>query len=115
MARNREAGVTANVLLSLIGRMKHDVSPLSMRYYDFKANVYATLGNIALAEGTEESAGRAVAHFENQLKVNEVTGDVDGIACSKSNIEMAKTRFEGDRKYEESFKEIPRIVCIACL
>jgi hypothetical protein len=69
----REAGVTANALLSLIDRMKHDVSPLSMRYYDFKANVYATLGNIALAEGTEESAGRAVAHFENQLKVNEVT------------------------------------------
>jgi hypothetical protein len=113
VARNREAGVTANVLLSLIDRMKHDVlSPLSMRYYEFKANVYATLGNIALAEGTEESARRAVAHFENQPKVNEVTGNVDGIACSKSNIEMAKTRFEGDRKYEESLKRYQELYAL---
>jgi len=112
VSRNREAGVTANVLLSLIDRMKHDVSPLSMRYYEFKANVYATLGNIALAEGTEESARRAVAHFDNQLKVNEVTGDVDGIACSKSNIEMAKTRFEGGRKYEESLKRYQELYAL---
>jgi hypothetical protein len=71
----REAGVTANVLLSLIDRIKGDVSSLSRRYSKFQADAYNIHGRIALDEGTVESARRAVAHFEHQLEVNEAIGD----------------------------------------
>lgn len=53
----------ANVLLSLIDRMEGDASPLSVRYSQMDAVEYNTQGQIALNEGTEESAGRVVAHF----------------------------------------------------
>jgi hypothetical protein len=67
--QKRESGVTANVLLSLIDRMREEVSPLPMRYSWVEANAYGFHGRIALEDGTEESARRAVAHFENQLEV----------------------------------------------
>ena len=67
--QKRESGVTANVLLSLIDRMREEVSPLPMCYSWVEANAYRFHGRIALEEGTEESARRAVAHFENQLEV----------------------------------------------
>ena len=92
----REYGVTANVLLSLIERMKHD-APLSKRYLLWvKASAYYVHGRIALNEGTEESARRAVIHFhlENQLEVNESIGDVKGIAMAQANIAIAKSKFE---------------------
>ena len=57
-----EAGVTADVILSLIDRMKGDVSPLPERYSEIEANAHDVHGRIALDEGTEESAkkiGRA--------------------------------------------------------
>jgi hypothetical protein len=53
-------GVTANVLLSLIDRMKGEVSPLPMRYSRFESYAYGVHGRIAIEEGTEESARRAV-------------------------------------------------------
>jgi hypothetical protein len=62
----REAGDTANVLLSLIDRMKAEVSPLPMWYSHCEANAYHVLGRIALFEKTEESARRAVLLFESQ-------------------------------------------------
>ena len=46
--------VTANVLLSLIDRMKGDASPLSIRYSDFESYAYGVHmvhGRIALEEG----------------------------------------------------------------
>jgi hypothetical protein len=88
-----EAGVTANVLLSLIDRMKNE-SPLSKRYLWFEANAYNAHGRLAFAEGTEESARRAVAHFEKELEVSEAIGCVVGIVDAKRNIVLAKSIYE---------------------
>jgi hypothetical protein len=44
--QKREAGVTANVLLSLIDRMKND-APLTRRYSQFESTAYYTHGGIA--------------------------------------------------------------------
>jgi RING-variant domain len=99
--QKRELGVTADVILSLIGRMKEDASPLSTRYSHFEAFAYGTHGKIALDEGTEESARRAVVHLENQLEADEAIGNVDGIATAKSNIAYAKSMYEGENNNEE--------------
>jgi hypothetical protein len=98
--QKREAGVTANVLLSLIDRMRANVSPLPERYSEFEADAYNTHGGIALDEGTEESARRALAHFENQLKVREAIGHAVGIAIAKRNIAIAKSMYEGGSNEE---------------
>ena len=98
--QKREVGVTANVLLSLIDRMKGDVSPLPMRYSQMETNAYYTHGQIALEEGTEESARRAVAHFENQLEVSKTIGDTVRIATAKSNIALARSKYEGGNNEE---------------
>jgi hypothetical protein len=84
LVQKREAGVTATVLLSLIDQMKNDASLLSMRHSKMEAYVYNVQGQIALDEGTEESARRAVIRFENQLRVNEAISDAGGIAASKT-------------------------------
>ena len=99
--QKRELGVTANVLLSLIDRMKGEVSSLPIRYYEFEAYTYNTHGRIASAEGTEESARRAVVHFEQYLKVCEAIGDDQGIAAAKVNIAVAKSKYEGGNNNEE--------------
>ena len=95
-----ELRVTANVLLSLIDRMKGDAPSLPRRYSSFAANAYHVHGRIAFDEGTEESARRAVTHFENQLKVCKATGDTDGIAAAKSNIARARSKYEGNNDEE---------------
>ena len=69
-----------------------------------EAYVYNVQGQIALDEGTEESARRAVAHFENQLEVNEAIGDAEGIAIAKRNIAVAKSKYEGGNNHEEVLK-----------
>jgi hypothetical protein len=97
----REAEVTANVLLSMIDRMKGEVSPLSRRYSSFAAYAHNVHGRIALQEGTEESARRAVVHFEKDLKVSKAFGDADDIATAKDNIAYAKSKYEGDNNIEE--------------
>jgi hypothetical protein len=99
-----EAGVTANVLLSLIGRLKTEVSSLPMRYSQMEAEAHAVHGRIALNEGTEESARRAVIHLENQLEVNESIGDVEGIAMAQANIAVAKSKYEGTGSNEVVLK-----------
>jgi hypothetical protein len=99
--QKRELGVTANVLLSLIDRMKGDVSSLPMRYSQMEADAYNIHGRIALDEGSEESARRAVAHYEKQLEVYKAIVDDEGIACAKSNIAAAKSLFVGDSNIEE--------------
>jgi hypothetical protein len=95
-----EAGVTANVLLSLIDRMKADAPPFYRRYSQFEANTLGFHGRIALNEGTEEGARQAVVHFENQLRVNKAIGDDDGIATAKSNIAFVKSKYEGGNNEE---------------
>jgi hypothetical protein len=65
--QKRELGVTANVLLSLIDRMRA-VAPLTKRYSEIEAYTCNTHGCIAIDEGSEESARRAVAHYANQLE-----------------------------------------------
>ena len=102
--QKREAGVTANVMLSFIDRMKGGVSPLPRRYSEFEADAYNVHGRIAFAEGTDESARRAVTHLEKQLKVNEAIGDAEGIANAKANIAIAKSKYEGGRNNEELVK-----------
>ena len=87
----REAGVTANVLLSLIDRMKRDTSPIQMRYSHLKADAHGVHGRIALNEGTEESSRRAVVHFENELEVNASIDFANGIAMAKANIAVTKS------------------------
>jgi hypothetical protein len=94
-----EAGDAANVLLSLIDRMKND-APLTGRYSSFAAYAHNVHGLIALLEGTEESARSAVVHLENQLKVNESIGFIDGIANAKRNIAIAKSIYEDENSEE---------------
>jgi hypothetical protein len=101
--QKREAGVTANVLLSLIDRMKND-APLPRGYSQMEANAYYTHGQIALKEGTEESARRAVTHLENQLEVFEAIGDANGIATAKANITYAKSKYAVGNNNEELIK-----------
>jgi hypothetical protein len=102
--RMRETEDTATVLLSLIDRIKTDASLLLRRYSLMEAFAFHVHGWIALAEGTEESARRAVTHFENQLEVNEAIGDAEGIATAKSNIAIAKSKYEDDNNNEELMK-----------
>jgi hypothetical protein len=102
--QKREAGVTANVILSLIERMKGDAPPLHMRYSQFEADVYNVHGRIALDEGTDESARRAVVHFEKSLQVFEAIGDAEGIATAKANIADAKSKYEDGNNNEELMK-----------
>jgi hypothetical protein len=98
--QNRELGVTANVLLSLIDRMKGEVLTLPKRYSQFQADAYNTHGGIALDEGTEESARRAVAHFENALEVFKAIGNAEGIAMAKGNIALARSKYESGNNEE---------------
>jgi hypothetical protein len=93
--QKREAGVTANVLLSMIDRMKADaLSPLQRGYSEKEADAYNVHGRIALDEGTDESARRAVAHLETSLQVFKAIGDNDGVATAKANIALAKSMYE---------------------
>jgi len=92
--QKREAGDTANVLLSLIERLKFQVSPLPMKYSRYEASAHNVLGRISLSEGTEESARRAVTHFEDELEVYRAIGDDEGVASAKTNIASAKSMYE---------------------
>jgi hypothetical protein len=99
--QKREAGVTANVLLSLIDRMKGDASsPLSLRYSEAEAYAHNAHGRIAVDEGTGESARRAVTHFENALEVHVSIGDDEGIAIAKRNRAVATSKYEGGNSEE---------------
>jgi hypothetical protein len=102
--QKREAGVTANVILSLIDRMRTEVSPLQIRYSYMEADTYNIHGRIALFEGTEESARRAVAQFEKLLEVSEAIGNDEGIAVAKSNIAYARSKYESGSNNEEVLK-----------
>ena len=102
--QKRVTEVTANVLLSLIDRLKTEVSPLPMRYYKFQCLAYNTHGSIALDEGTEESARRAEVHFENALEVYTGIGDDKGIVNAKRGIANAKSKYEDGYNTEELLK-----------
>jgi hypothetical protein len=98
--QKKEAGVIADVLLSLIDRMKND-APLAYRYSQMEAHAYNTHGLLALHEGSEESARRAVVHFEKSLQVVEAIGDDDGIATAKRNIAIARSKYDDDGSNNE--------------
>jgi hypothetical protein len=110
--QKREVGVIANVLLSLIDRMKGDtLSPLPRRYYHMEAVAYNVHGSIALYEGMEESVRRAVAYFEKSLQMFEAIDDDEGIVTAKSNIATAKgniaitkSKYKGGNNNEEVLK-----------
>jgi hypothetical protein len=101
--QKKEAGVTANVLLSLIDRMKNDAL-LPRRYSQMEADAHYVHGCIAFNEGSEESARRAVIHFEKYMKVCEAIGNAEGIATAKSNIADAKSKYESGNTDEEVLK-----------
>jgi len=113
--QKREAGVTANVLLSMIDRMKVDAPLLPRRYSQMEAFAYITHGRIAFAEGTGESARRAVTHFEKELEVSETIGDDEGIATAKSNIALAKSNYEVGNNNDELLKASRELyeMCVA--
>ena len=98
--QKREVGVTADVILSLIERMNGGASPLSMRYSQVKASAHGVHGRIALNEGTEESARRAVVHFKKAMKVCEAIGDDESIATAKANIAIARSKYESGNTEE---------------
>jgi hypothetical protein len=103
--QKREVEVTANVLLSLIDRMKGDTfSPLPRHYSHFEAEAYNVHGHIALAEGTKEGARKSVNHFEKSLQAFEAIGDDDGIVNEKRNIALAKSKYEVGNNNEEVLK-----------
>ena len=81
--------------------MKTEVSPLPRRYSEIEADAYNVHGRIALDEGTEESARRAVVHFEKLLQVFESIGNDEGIAAAKGNIAIAKSKYEGGSNNDE--------------
>ena len=89
----------ANGILSLIDQMKVNSSPLSRNYFQLEANAYNTLGRIALNEGTEDSARRAVVHFETQLKLNNAIGFSRGIAAAKCNMQNQYMKVAIVRRY----------------
>ena len=91
-------------MLSLIDRMKVDARLLSVRYFQLEADAYHTHGRIALDEGTEQIARRAVAHFETQLEVFKAIGDAGSVATAKANIAYAKSKYEGGNNNEELLK-----------
>jgi hypothetical protein len=100
-----EAGVTADVLLSLIDRMKNDASsPLPRGYSHMEAYAYSVHGHIALQDGTEESARRAVLLFERKLELNASIGYDEGVASAKGNIAIAKSMYEDSKNNEEVLK-----------
>ena len=98
--QKREVGVTADVILSLIEWMNGGASPLSMRYSQVKASAHGVHGRIALNEGTEESARRAVVHFKKAMKVCEAIGDDESIATAKANIAIARSKYESGNTEE---------------
>jgi hypothetical protein len=75
-----------------------------MRYSQMEAFAYNAHGRIAFAEGTEESARRAVVHFEKSLQVYKAIGDVICIATAKSNIADAKSMYGDGNNNEELMK-----------
>jgi hypothetical protein len=85
--------------------MNGDTSaPLPVHYSQMEAHAHGVRGCIAFDEGTEESARRAVVHFEKDLKVCKAIGDADGIANAKANIAIAKSKYEGGNSTEELLK-----------
>jgi hypothetical protein len=104
--QKREAGVTATVLLSLIDWIKSESPPLHMRYSQFQAFAYSTHG---LNEGTQESARRAVVHYEKLLQGFEAIGFARGIAIAKNNIALAKSKYEGGYNKEEMLRSVQKL------
>jgi hypothetical protein len=93
-AQTREAEVTANVLLSLIERMKSD-APLLKHCAQSEANTYAILGSIALNKGTKESVVVGVAYIEKTLAVLEAINDAEGASDAIKGLALVKSMFEG--------------------
>ena len=102
--QKEEAGVTADVMLSLIDQMRVDEPPQTYRYSQMKAHAYHVHGRIALDEGTEESQRRAREYFERMLEVCEKNGHDEGIATAKVHMAFAKSKYEGTGNLKEMVK-----------
>jgi hypothetical protein len=80
-----------------------------------EADANITHGKIALVEGTEESARRAVAYFEKYLVVKEAIGNDEGIATAKASIDIVKSKYDDGNNNEELMKASQELyeLCIA--
>jgi hypothetical protein len=94
-AQTREAEVTANVILSLIERMKSD-APLPKHCAQSEANAYAVLSSIALTKGTKESVVVGVAYIDKARAVLEAINDAEGASDAIKGLALVKSMFEGD-------------------
>jgi hypothetical protein len=93
--QQKVAGVTANIIISLIDRLKgKNASPLPPRCSQIEANTNKALAFIALKEETEESAKRAVAHLQKALDLYEAIGSTSSAAIIKSNLVLARSMYE---------------------
>ena len=73
-----------------------------------KASAHNVLGRISLSEGTEESARRAVTHFEDELEVYRAIGDDEGVASATTNIASAKSMYEVTNGATQVWGQKPR-------
>lgn len=65
---------------------------LSRRYLEIEASTYRTLGLMVLNEGTRESAGEAIAHFEKFLDLSKAINDTGCVAIAEREISIAKSK-----------------------
>jgi hypothetical protein len=65
---------------------------LPRRYLEIEASTYSKLGCIALGEGTRESAGQAITHYEKSLDLSKGINDTEGVAIAESQISIAKSK-----------------------
>jgi len=65
---------------------------LPRRYLVIEASTYRTLGLIVLNEGTRESAGEAIAHYEKFLDLSKAINDTQGVAIAEREISIAKSK-----------------------
>jgi hypothetical protein len=88
-----EAKEVAEGILILIQETKKDTPVLPKLYTLLEALTYNHLGAIALKEGTEESAKKALVQFEKCLELSTASNFAAGIANAEYNIAFAKSNY----------------------
>jgi hypothetical protein len=108
--QKNEAKITTNELLSLLEQIKRELSPMPpLLYTQMETHAYNSHGRIALNEGTDESARRAVAHWQTSLELNDSIGNIEGIAAVKVQIAEAKSNYESGNNNEEMLKALKEL------
>ena len=95
--QKKEANQVASKMLSIIERMKVAEPPPLPKdtLCFFEARVYTCLGDIAVGEGTKESAKTASGYYEKCRDICDQIGDAEGVTFAESNIAQTKYMCEG--------------------